>query len=182
MSLKINGERIFLKIPEMKDAKAIYKYARDKEIARYTTIPHPYKLKHAKEFIKKARQKLKKKEGYEFSIVLKETNEIIGGIGLNHVNKFNQNAEVGYWLAKRYWGQGLMSEAMNLILNFGFKKLKLHKIYARVYKPNKRSSRLLKKFGFKLEGNFRKHLKGRFSNKWYDELRYGLLKEEWKSI
>ncbi|MEM5879615.1 MAG: GNAT family protein [Candidatus Aenigmatarchaeota archaeon] len=182
MSLRINGERIFLKIPEMKNAKAICKYANDKAIARYTTIPHPYKLKHAKNFVKRVKQKMKKKESYEFSIVLKETGEIIGGIGLINISKFHKNAELGYWLAKKYWGQGLMSEAMKLILDFGFNKLKLHKIYARVYKPNKRSSHLLEKFGFKLEGNFRKHLKGRFSNKWYDELRYGLLREEWKSI
>jgi len=182
MVLKLEGERIILKIPEQKDAKKICKYINDKAVARYTTLPHPYKLKHAKEWIKKANKNFRNKTSYEFSIILKETDEIIGGIGLTHVDKNNKNAEVGYWLARKYWGQGLAKEALNLILKFGFKTLKLHKIYARAYCINKRSIGLLKRFGFKLEGNFRKHLKGRFSDKWYDELRFGLFREEWKSI
>ncbi|MEM5829863.1 MAG: GNAT family protein [Candidatus Aenigmatarchaeota archaeon] len=182
MSLKINGERIVLKIPEMEDVKNLCRYINDKAVARFTTIPYPYKLEHAKDFIKRARRRMKKKEGYEFSIFLKETGEIIGGVALVNINKTNENAELGYWLARKYWGQGLMSEAVKLILEFGFKKLKLHKIYARVCEPNKRSSHLLEKFGFKLEGKLREHWKGKFSRKWYDEFMYGLLKEEWKSI
>ncbi|MBO3753410.1 MAG: GNAT family N-acetyltransferase [Candidatus Brockarchaeota archaeon] len=168
------------KIPRLSNAKSIYRNINDKSILRYTTIPYPYRLKHAREWIRRARRNLVKQVGYQFSIFLKNGNEVIGGIGLMHIDRKNQNAEVGYWLARKYWGQGLAKEALRLVLDLGFKRLKMRKIYARVMHPNVRSCKLLESTGFKLEGRFRLHVKDRFAkNKWLDELRYGLLKDEY---
>jgi len=181
MVFQLNGERIILRIPKPSDANAIYKCVRDKTIVRYMTIPYPYRLKHAKDWIKKSNERFRKKTDYEFSIVFKVNNEIVGGMSLMHVDKKNQNAEVGYWLAKKYWGQGLAKEALKLALNFGFRRLKLRKMYAGVFEPNMRSSKLLESMGFRLEGKFRQHTKDRFSkNKWFNDLRYGLLKSEYE--
>ncbi|MBO3800009.1 MAG: GNAT family N-acetyltransferase [Candidatus Brockarchaeota archaeon] len=55
-----------------------------------------------------------------------------------HVDRKNQNAEVGYWLARKYWGQGL-AKALRLVLDLGFERLKMRKTYARGMHPNARS-------------------------------------------
>jgi len=97
-------------------------------------------------------------------------------IGLMKIDYNNKNAEIGYWLGKKYWGRKIMKEALKLILNFGFKELKLVRIYARVMHPNIASANLLEKSGFKYEGRMRKTTfrKG----KWLDDLRYSILREE----
>ena len=90
----------------------------------------------------------------------------------------NKNAEIGYWLGKKYWGKKIMKEAIKLILNFGFKKLKLVRIFARVMHPNISSIKLLEKSSFQYEGRMRKAI---FKNdKWMDILRYSILDSEFK--
>ena len=174
----IKGDRINLRKLRKSDAESIQKHAKDKEISRYTTLPHPYKLEHAQYFIKLTHKKMRKKESYEFGIELKGTKKIIGMIGLMNIEFKNKKSELGYWLGKEYWRKGLTTESLGLVLKFGFEELKLEKIYAKVMYPNIASANLLKKNGFKLEGRLRKNtLK---NGKLMDDLIYGLLKEEWK--
>lgn len=68
-------------------------------------------------------------------------------------------AEMGYWLGRKYWGGGMMTDAVKSIVSFGFKNLKLHRIYAGVFLFNKGSARVLEKNGFKLEGISKKEVK-----------------------
>jgi len=177
MTIKIEGKRIVIRQPKISDAKDIYSYAKDREISRYTSVPHPYSLKHAKQFIARSHKKIKKKSGYDLVIVLKETNQFIGTCGLTTVDKENKKAELGYWIGKPFWGQGFASEATKLLLDFGFNKMKLHRIYARVFAPNKASVNVLEKCGFKLEGRLRQdHFR---NGKWLDHFMYGILKDEY---
>ncbi len=178
MPIKLPGKKINLRTLKKSDADSIFKYIKDSRVAKYLNTPNPYKLKDAYEYIRKTERELRKKELYNFGIASKDNNEIIGMISLMDVDWENKKAEIGYWLAKKYQGRKIMPEAISLILNFGFKKLKLHRIYAKVMHFNKRSANLLEKFGFKYEGRLRKthHRKG----KWLDELRYSMLKNEFK--
>lgn len=66
---------------------------------------------------------------------------------------------MGYWLGQKYWGGGIMTDAVKDITSFGFKDLKLRRIYAKVYPFNKGSMRVLEKNGFKLEGIAKKETK-----------------------
>jgi len=178
MELKIEGKQITLRKLKKSDAPSIYQNAKDFEIARYTTLPHPYRLKNAEDFIKMTHQKIRKKKAFELGIELKESKEIIGMMSLMDIDYDNKNAEIGYWLGKKYWGKGIMKEAIKLILNFGFKKLNLVRIYARVMHPNIASAKLLERSGFKYEGRMRKTTLRR--GKWMDDLRYSILNSEFK--
>lgn len=178
MEIKIEGNTIIIRKLRKSDAPSIYQNAKHFEIAQYTTLPHPYKLKHAEEFIKTTRRKIRKKESYELGIESKETRQIIGMISLMNLEHDNKNAEIGYWLGKQYWRRKIMKEAVSLILGFGFKQLKLVRIYARVMHPNITSAKLLEKLGFKYEGRMRKTTLR--EGKWMDDLRYSILKEEFK--
>ena len=84
---------------------------------------------------------------------------------------------MGYWLGKKYWGQGIAKEALKLIIKFAFSKLKLNRVYAKVCSRNIPSSELLKKCDFKLEGRLRKD--SLFKGKIDDDIIYGILKEEY---
>ncbi|MFC1686103.1 GNAT family N-acetyltransferase [Nanoarchaeota archaeon] len=119
-----------------------------------------------------------KKHGYYLSVVLKEEKKVIGYVELCHLNWWEYKAgEICYAINKKYTGKGYATEASTILIDYCFKKLKFHKMYADTDPKNLASQKVLKKLGFKLEGVIReKH----YSNgKWEDELDYGLLKKEW---
>jgi len=177
MRLEFDGKRVSIRPLKYSDAPEIYENVRDKEIVRWTvSIPHPYPKDGAVKFIRKARYNITKKKSYPFGLVLKETGRVTGVIELMAIDWKNKNAELGYWLGRKYWGKGLMTEAARLILEFGFRGLKLHRIYATLFEENTGSARILEKSGFKLEGRMRE---GRYRyGRWHDTLRYGILESE----
>ncbi|MFH1668995.1 MAG: GNAT family protein [Candidatus Woesearchaeota archaeon] len=181
MKTVLKGERIYLKIPTMKDVDAIKTHINDKHIVRFMdTIPHPYKRSDGEWYIKHmVQKKLREDTGYLFSIFLKETDELIGGMGICNISKKHKNAEIGYWIGKKFWRNGYARESLNLLLKFGFKKLKFEKMYARTFYHNDASSGLLMKAGFKDEGCLRRHIF--HNNKWHDERRFGLLRSEYET-
>jgi len=176
--MKIEGKKIRLRKIRISDADFIYQNAQDKEITRYSfVIPPPFTFEQARKFIRKAQREARRKISYQFGIELKNRQKLIGIIGLSGINYHNKNANVGFWLAREYWGKGFSREALNLILGFGFKQLKLKRIQARVLSGNKPSQKLLEKAGFKLEGRLRK--KTFFNNQWFDDIIYGILEGEY---
>ena len=179
--LKLEGKRIILRKLKLSDALDIYKNLQDKEMVKWTlNIPWPYKKQNAVKFIKRTHYAIRKKSGYAFGIVLKETNKVIGLVDISHIDWKNKNAELGYWLGKKYWGRGYTTEAVKLILRFAFEKLKLHRVYAHLFEENIASRRVLEKTGFRLEGTTRES-RYRY-NKWHNELRFGILKQEYEKL
>ncbi len=89
---------------------------------------------------------------------------------------FRGRADVGYWLGKPYWGQGLMAEAAAAVVRFGFEEMRMAKIEADVFVENERGIRLVEKLGFRREANLRKAVwkQGR----WVDEFVYGIVPGE----
>ncbi len=175
--LPLIGKRIILRPLQRSDAKALMKYANNKEVTKYTLVPHPYSEKDAFKFITRSQNMLKVGTMYALGIELKENKEIIGMMSFREVDPENRNAALSYWLGKPFWGKGITSEAIQLLVRFGFKRLHLQRIYARVMHPNLRSVRLLKKHGFLFEGRLQKN---RYKNKrWYDHLIFGLLREDY---
>lgn len=179
MEFEITGKRIILRSLKATDASSIHRHANDRQVFRYTTLPYPYTIKDARDFIKSTVENLEEQSSYEFGISLKEDDEIVGMIGLKKVNRENKlSAELGYWLGKKYWRQGITREAVGLMLDFAFNDINLHKVYAKVMKPNIASFNLLKKFGFQEEGLMREYEKR--NNRWMDVYYMGLLKKEFK--
>ena len=139
------------------DESSLQKNINDKAVYRYTLrIPYPYTIGNANEWVKSSIAKYKKKHSeVRFAIVIKS--EVVGGIGFRDIK--NQRAEIGYWLAKKNWGRGIMTQAVKLVCKFGFQKLGLRRIYAAVFANNKASARVLEKSGFKYDGRIKRHYK-----------------------
>ena len=83
---------------------------------------------------------------------------MVGAIGL-HINDEHNRAEAGYWIAVPYWNKGIATEALIRILEFGFEKIGLHKIFATHMVGNPSSGRVMMKAGMTKEGKLIDHFK-----------------------
>ena len=159
----------------LKDAKDIYENINDPVVSRWTAlIPYPYPKDLAKKFIRSSRYKTKKGKSLILGIELLENKKIIGVISLMHINKIHKRAEIGYWLGKKYWGKGVMTQAVKEILKIAFGEMKLHRVYAKIFEENIASRKTVEKCGFKHEGL---HKDSCFKNgKYRSVITYAILK------
>jgi len=175
MRAVIKGKRVTLRKLKPSDADAIQKYCNDPVISRWLMrLPHPYTKKHAVHFIRDGLKNWKKKTQYVYGIIYE--GKLVGTIHIKIEEE--DRGQIGYSIAKPYWGKGLMSEAAKLIIKEGFKTLKLHKIYATHHPKNPASGRVMQKAGMKYEGLLREHSKAK--GKYWDLVHYGILRREYK--
>ena len=113
---------------------------------------------------------------YELAIVMHDTDQLIGGVGLKRDDRNPHNTELGYCLSSHYWRQGYATEAVSRAIDYAFRELGFHRVFATVDPTNKASIALLKKLGLREEGLFKQHkfIKG----KWRDSLVYAMLHHE----
>jgi ribosomal-protein-alanine N-acetyltransferase len=130
--------------------------------------------------IAKQRRDWKAGAGYVFVAILRQAREpIIGRVALTSIARGPwQSAQLGYWIDATNGGRGLMSEGVELALEFAFERLRLHRVQAAVMPKNEPSRRILSKRGFREEGYAERYL--RIGNVWEDHVIYGLTAEEWK--
>lgn len=173
---QLTTERLLLSAPTTDDLPQIILYAGDEKIARYTlNIPHPYQEKDATFWLNMASEGLADGSKYIFAVRDKATGAFRGGVGL-HINAPFNSAELGYWIAVPFWGQGLMTEAVGAILRFGFAELGLRRVYAHHITENEGSGKVMLKNRMVREGLLRQHA---FKNgSAYDLAIYGILREE----
>ena len=178
--MKLETKRLILRPLKMSDAKDTIENINNLNVSRWLlVVPYPYTMKDARWWIRHTQEKWKKKkkEDYPFGIELKSEGRIIGGIGLHKADGYS--ADVGYWLGEDYWKKGYGSEALEAVMNFAFRKLKLNRLEAGVFAGNPSSGRLLEKYGFKKEGYKRQARVCKSDGKIKDEIIYGLLKKEY---
>jgi RimJ/RimL family protein N-acetyltransferase len=141
------------------DKGAFIKHLNDKDIYNRTLrIPFPYTEAHAEEWLALVR-KSTKQNGQPVSWAIRnEMDYLIGGIGFNGLVLGKSHvAEIGYWLAKPYWGRGIMTAVVQRVCQHAFGAFGLAKITAHVFAYNPASARVLEKCGFREEGFLRKH-------------------------
>ena len=93
----------------------------------------------------------------------------VGGIGIHPQSDVEcKNAEMGYWLAEPYWGQGIITAAIYQMIEYGFKTFDINRIFARPFGTNIASQKVLEKTGFVLEATFEKTFfkNGEYQDEW----------------
>ncbi len=154
------------------DAEGLALHANDKDIAGNLTnaFPNPYTIENAHQFIAMA---LSSQPVHIFGIEV--NGRIAGGMGLHPQSDIMcKNAELGYWLAKPYWGRGIATQLVQDIVDYGFKTFDIKRIYARPFGSNIGSQKVLEKAGFALEARIQQNI-----YKWdrfEDELIYAIRK------
>lgn len=115
--------------------------------------------------------------GYSFFAIRKTDGALLGGISLSNVRRgVAQCGTLGYWVGESYARQGYMTEALNLVLDFCFGHISLHRVEAACLPENEPSKKLLLRCGFTEEGYAREYLKIR--GLWHDHLLFGLLAQD----
>ncbi len=171
----LKTERLILRPLQLTDLDDLFEYAQDPAVFQ-PGMWQPYGSYES------AKRHLETVLSHYFDGLLwwalehKADGKMIGRCELSHVDRDDKHAEIGYALNSNYWRQGLMTEAMNRIINYALKEMKLNRIQAYVLIDNTRSYKLLEKMGFEREGHLRE-----FSQvKGYPEdvYIYGLLKSD----
>lgn len=176
---ELRTDRLVLGKVSFNDIPKIVEHAGNKNIADTTlNIPHPYGEKDAVFWIHNADKGFEDKSQFTFAIRINTTKEFIGGIGLK-IDKRSNRAELGYWIAEKYWNRGYATEALKAIIKFGFIKLKLNKIFATHLEENLGSGRVMIKNGMIKEGELKEHTKKGESYK--NLIQYRLTYKEFKN-
>lgn len=144
------ADELELSTPTADDIPAITAACQDPDIARYTTLPSPYSTEDAEQFVAVTAPASWEAGGGQWAI--RRDGHLLGVIGLFDVSK--RVAEIGYWMAPEARGQGVLTEAVGLVLDFGF-GTGLRRIEWRAVVDNWGSWRPVWKHGFRREGIFR---------------------------
>lgn len=175
---ELDTKRLHLAEIDHQHKERIYSILSRREVMEYYGMDAFTDLDQAGTLIDSFREGLVSGKAIRWGIVLKESGELIGTIGIHNWNKRAKKAEIGYELHPDYWGKGLAKEAVEALLSHAFTELGLFRIGAVVYPANKTSSGMLKSMGFKEEGLLRAFLyQGGES---HDALMFSLLKTEWE--
>ena len=173
---RLETERLLLRPLQPGDAQAIARYAGDRRIAANTlSIPHPYSLDMARDFIAYSQRGEADGSDFVFALLRKPQRELVGVIGLRP--RDGRAAEIGYWTGVPFWGRGYMSEALRAVIEHSFGELGLRRVYASHFAGNPASGRVMQKAGMRYEARLRQHVV-----RWgeaHDLLVYGLLREEY---
>jgi ribosomal-protein-alanine N-acetyltransferase len=137
----------------MDDLPSLVKYAANFDIAKnmMDSFPHPYSKQSRIDFIEMT-QKTK-----NLLLCIEINGEAAGSSGIHlRSDIYKKNAEIGYWLAEPYWGNGIISRVIPIMVDKGFETFDIERIFANVFGRNKASQCVLEKNGFVLEGQFEK--------------------------
>ncbi len=148
---KIKTKRFLLRKFIESDLENVFKGLSDPEIIKYYGVSYQT-LDATKEQMEFFANIEKDGTGIWWAICSLDNNTFYGAGGLNSLNKEHKKAEIGFWLLKEYWGQGIMTEVMPFICEFGFNNLGLHRIEGIVETENLNCKNAMKKLGFNLEG------------------------------
>lgn len=148
--IEIKTERILLREIENSDIEHVFKGLSNPDVIKHYGVSFQSleATKDQMEWFADAKQKW-------FAICSIDNKIFYGAGGLNDISKEHHKAEIGLWLLPKYWGKGIMKEAMPLICNYGFEELNLHRIEGFVDSQNLNCKNAMSKLDFVLEGTMR---------------------------
>lgn len=170
--MNITTQRLFIREFETQDWQAVFNYMSDQTVMHY--MPEGVlTAEQVQKFISDNRDEAK-----HFPIVLREQSQVIGHL-VFHPYFGEHTYEIGWVLNPAYYRKGYASEAAQALLDYGFTKMKLHRIIATCQPENIASYRVMEKIGMRREGFFKKCIP--HGDDWWDEYYYAILQEEWQS-
>lgn len=173
---KLESERLILRALKVSDAKDIFEIRTNDDVMTYMDSPAHKSILDSEEFIKHGLDTYAKQQGLFWAIIDKSSNQVIGDFSFWRIDHKNHRGEIGYSLKPKFWGKGLMSETMDVLLDFGFNQLNLHSFEANINPKNQASRQLLVKAGFVKEAYFKENYF--FEGQYLDSEIYSLIKSE----
>ena len=162
------------------DLEDVFAYESDPVVVQYVAYG-PYTEEECRQDLAwhVAHQQAIPRHFFHFAIELQSEKRVIGWCGVQFARADHHEAELGYALHRRYWGQGYTTEAARAVTEYSFAKLGVHRVFGECRPENIGSIRVLQKLGMTQEGYLRENR--RFKGRWWDTLIFGLLAAEWRS-
>lgn len=178
MKLRMETNRLLLRQFHRSDLETFYAYRNDPDVAKYQSWEVPYPRTKAVKFVREMSVAVPGHSDWlQLALELKSTGAMIGDVGFFIKREDEQQAMIGYSLARSYWGNGYAAEAVFRLLAYLFGELKLHRISAECDVENVASWRLLEKLGFRREAYLVENLY--FKGTYGSEYHYAMLLREW---
>jgi RimJ/RimL family protein N-acetyltransferase len=176
----LETERLFIRPIAIDDKNEMFEYRRDKETNKYQGwIPET--IEDVEVFIGKVSVQINvPKTWFQLVIVDKETQKIVGDLGIHFIDSGNKQAEIGCTLSKNFQNKGFASESVKKVIDYLFYELNKHRIITSIDPDNKNSIRLVERIGFRKEAHFIESLL--INNKWVDDLIYAMIEKDWDRI
>jgi len=175
---QLETPRLTLRALTLDDLEDVWAYASDAPVSRYTMFDQHKSKDDTRAFLQMQVDNAAKAEANSWGIVLKETGRLIGSIGFHGSHPLHARGEIGYAMARSYWGKGLMTEAVRAVVRCGFEQMNLNRIFAGCIPEHTGSRRVLEKCGFICEGILRQN--AYFKNAYQDIAMYSILREDWE--
>jgi len=173
----LEGRRVRLRWLTEGDVGALFEIFSDPSVARFWSAPPITKKGEARALLRDVRRGFRDRDLFEWGLVLRRTDRVVGTVTLWRFDVENRRAEVGFALARHAWGRGLMKEGLNLAIALSFGPLGLRRLEADVDPRNEASLRLLESLGFRREGLMRE--RWNTGGELQDGVLLGLLAREW---
>ncbi|HEX9494386.1 MAG TPA: GNAT family protein [Candidatus Limnocylindria bacterium] len=175
---QVTTDRLALRRVRQSDLDDIYAYASDPDVSRYTSWAPHTSPDETRQFVRRVLDAYLEKRVANWGIELKAERKLIGMGGYVWWDPLQSAAELGYVIGKPYWGQGLMTEAVKAMIDFGFQRMALNRVVIRMDPRNIGSWRVAEKSGCRFEGIARQaiYAKGKFD----DLMVWAILREEWQ--
>lgn len=159
-----------------KDAAVLHQYWSDAAVTEFFTEEPFETVEKSLSMVILLKELFRAEQGIRWAVTDKQDGRVLGTCGFHNVKREHYRAEMGYELGKKYWRQGIMSEALAAIIAYGFQTMRLNRIEAFVNFGNVRSMGILGKMGFNQDGLLRNYefARGRF----LDQYCYSLIKSD----
>ena len=173
----LETKRLILRRITVRDAKDIFAYSKDAEVARHVLWSAQKDISEAKDYCRFMMKRYRCDQPSSWGIIDKATNRLVGTIGYMDHNEDNATVEVGYSLARWLWNGGYMTEALARVIAYTFEAMDINRIEAQHELENPSSGRVMEKCGMQKEGVLRQRLynKGRY----VDVALYAIIKEDY---
>lgn len=157
--VRLTTPRLVLRELALEDAPAVQAWAADPEVARYMPWG-PNTPEETEAFLRgvvPTRWETPRRT-FELGVVLRASGGLVGACGIRIRSPEDRVADLGYAFRRDAWGQGLATEAARALVEFGFRTLRMHRIWATCHVDNARSARVLEKVGMQHEGRLRENV------------------------
>jgi [ribosomal protein S5]-alanine N-acetyltransferase len=175
----IESTRVKLRPITLNDVDALFEVFSNPEVMRYWSRGPLPDREAAVELFNEIQEGVASQSMMKWGVVLSENDYLIGTATLFNLSLSNGRAEIGYAMARKYWGQGFMNEALRSLIDHAFNTVELRRIEADVDPRNAASIRTLERLGFQREGFLRE--RWFVENEIQDAYFYGLLRREWSN-
>jgi RimJ/RimL family protein N-acetyltransferase len=173
-----SSKRVTLKPRTAEDFDIYYKLWTNDEVVKFISFPKKTEEELQKQF-ENILGYMEKKFTFGYTIFCNDAKKKIGSFGIHAISKISSRVDIGYLLLPEYWNKGIMSELVKMMLDYLFNEINLNKVCATAFMDNTASRKVLEKFGFQLEGVLKSHNYIEIKDKYYDDAKYRLLREDY---